>query len=93
LCIFGDPVVRRIQLVRYDNPFHPFGIARDCHVTVGNQHHRKVVTLGDAVDFSLHRTGIGVDKNADRIGFSGHPFSIKGPAPFGKLNAAIRFMR
>ncbi len=57
---FGDPIVGGVGAVANDNPLYE-RFARDSHITIADNINLERIPFGDAVDFRLHRTGVGID--------------------------------
>ena len=62
-CPLRDPVVGRIEAVADHHPVHQ-RMSRNANRAVADDRDRHFMAKGDAVDFVLHRTGIGVDEDA-----------------------------
>ena len=60
----GDPVVGRIE-AGADRDALDHGIARHLDRAVGDHPDAQPMPLGDAIDFLLHRAGIGIDQDRD----------------------------
>ena len=65
-CALSDPVVRGVRTRPDDNPLDLLR-ARDRDRTVRDHENPKPIPRSDAVDLVLHRTGVGVDEDAQLI--------------------------
>jgi hypothetical protein len=57
-----DPIVGRVEAAVDDHQFEPVGLGNP-HDRVRDQRDGVLVSLRNAIDFLLHRTGIGVDED------------------------------